>query len=191
VFNILLQVLEDGNLTDSFGRTVDFRNTVLIMTSNVGNRKTHSGRSLGFASDTADHEKQNAIKATANIEEDVKKTFSPEFLNRIDERVIFGSLGRDELHKIVDILLRDVTKRLVNLKIEFEFTEAAKDMLCELGYDPSMGARPLRRAIQRYLEDPLSERLLRGEVSSNSHLRIDAGNDELTFTVAPKEGAEV
>ncbi len=191
VFNILLQVLEDGNLTDSFGRTVDFRNTVLIMTSNVGNRKSHSGRSLGFASDTEDKEKQNRTKATANIEEDVKKTFSPEFLNRIDERVIFKSLGRQELHQIVDILLRDVTKRLVSLNIEFVFSEPAKDMLCELGYDPSMGARPLRRAIQRYLEDPLSERLLRGEVTSNTRLLIDAGNEQLTFTVEPKAGAEV
>ncbi|MBD3222185.1 AAA domain-containing protein [bacterium] len=191
VFNILLQVLEDGNLTDSFGRTVDFRNTVLIMTSNVGNRKSHSGRSLGFASDTEDQERQNQIKNRANIEEDVKKTFSPEFLNRVDERVIFQSLGRDELHKIVDILLRDVTHRLENLNIEFDFTEAAKDMLCDLGYDPAMGARPLRRAIQRYLEDPLSERLLRGEVTGNSRLRIDVGNDELTFSVQPKAGAEV
>ncbi|MDD5718693.1 MAG: ATP-dependent Clp protease ATP-binding subunit [Candidatus Krumholzibacteria bacterium] len=185
VFNILLQVLEDGNLTDSFGRTVDFRNTVLIMTSNVGNRKMHSGRSLGFASDADDQEKQNQIKARANIDEDVKKTFSPEFLNRIDERVMFESLGRPELHKIVDILLRDVTRRLDNLNIEFEFTEAAKDMLCDLGYDPAMGARPLRRAIQRYLEDPLSERLLRGEITGNCHLRIDAGNKQLLFTMGP------
>jgi ATP-dependent Clp protease ATP-binding subunit ClpC len=191
VFNILLQVLEDGNLTDSFGRTVDFRNTVLIMTSNVGNRKVHSGRSLGFASDKEDQERQNQIKGKANIEEDVKKTFSPEFLNRIDERVIFQSLGRPELHQIVDILLRDVTKRLENLNIEFDFSPAAKDMLCDLGYDPAMGARPLRRAIQRYLEDPLSERLLRGEVTNNSRLKIDVGNDELTFEVEPKAGAEV
>ena len=191
VFNILLQVLEDGNLTDSFGRTVDFRNTVLIMTSNVGNRKTHSGRSLGFASDTEDQEKQNAVKAQANIAEDVKKTFSPEFLNRIDERVIFDPLGRDHLHQIVDILLRDVTRRLDNLNIEFEFTDAAKDMLCELGYDPAMGARPLRRAIQRYLEDPLSERLLRGEVTNNCRLRIDAGNKELQFTVEPAPEPQV
>jgi ATP-dependent Clp protease ATP-binding subunit ClpC len=191
VFNILLQVLEDGNLTDSFGRTVDFRNTVLIMTSNVGNRKTHSSRSLGFASDTEDQEMQNAIKAQANITEDVKKTFSPEFLNRIDERVIFDPLGRDHLHKIVDILLRDVTRRLDNLNIDFEFTDAAKDMLCELGYDPAMGARPLRRAIQRYLEDPLSERLLRGEVTNNCRLRIDAGNKELQFTVEPAPEPQV
>ncbi|HOX26512.1 MAG TPA: ATP-dependent Clp protease ATP-binding subunit [Candidatus Krumholzibacteria bacterium] len=191
VFNILLQVLEDGNLTDSFGRTVDFRNTVLIMTSNVGNRKVHSARALGFASDDADQEKQDQIKARANIDEDVKKTFSPEFLNRIDERVIFESLGREQLHQIVDILLRDVTRRLDNLNIDFAFSDAAKDMLCDLGYDPAMGARPLRRAIQRYLEDPLSERLLRGEVTSNCRLRIDAGNNQLVFTVEPKQEAQV
>jgi ATP-dependent Clp protease ATP-binding subunit ClpC len=191
VFNILLQVLEDGNLTDSFGRTVDFRNTVLIMTSNVGSRKTHSNRSLGFASDDEDQEKQNLSKARANIDEDLKKTFSPEFLNRVDERVMFDTLGREELHQIVDILLRDVTKRLENLHIEFEFTEPAKDMLCDLGYDPTMGARPLRRAIQRYLEDPLSERLLRGEITGNCHLRIDAGNKQLSFTVGPLASAKV
>jgi len=191
VFNILLQVLEDGNLTDSFGRTVDFRNTVLIMTSNVGNRKTHTNRSMGFASDDEEQERQNLVKARANIDEDVKKTFSPEFLNRIDEQVVFQSLSRDELHQIVDILLRDVTRRLDNLHIVFEFTEAAKDMLCDMGYDPAMGARPLRRAIQRYLEDPLSERLLRGEVNNNSRLRVDAGNQELQFTVVPAEGAQV
>ncbi len=188
VFNILLQVLEDGNLTDSFGRTVDFRNTVLIMTSNVGNRKTHVSRGVGFGSDEDDHATQ---RNQANINQDLKKTFSPEFLNRIDELIIFDALSRDHIYTIVDILLRDVVKRLVNLHIDFEFTEAAKELLCEVGFNPEQGARPLRRAIQRHLEDPLSEKLLRGEVGNNCRLRIDALNEQLTFTVMPKEGAEV
>jgi len=189
VFNILLQVLEDGNLTDSFGRTVDFRNTILIMTSNVGNRKTHAQRGVGFGSDEDDHESQ---RVHANINEDLKKTFSPEFLNRIDELIIFESLDKGHIHQIVEILLRDVTKRLHNLNIEFEFTQASKDLLCELGYNPEQGARPLRRSIQKYLEDPLSEKLLRGEVTSNCRLRIDAaGERELSFTVMPKEEAQV
>ncbi len=188
VFNILLQVLEDGNLTDSFGRTVDFRNTVLIMTSNVGNRKTHVSRGVGFGSD---EELSSTQRNQSNINQDLKKTFSPEFLNRIDELIIFEPLTKDHIHQIVDILLRDVTKRLANLHIEFEFTQGSKDLLCDLGFNPEQGARPLRRAIQKHLEDPLSEKLLRGEVTGNCRLLIDAVGEMLTFTVSPKEKAPV
>jgi ATP-dependent Clp protease ATP-binding subunit ClpC len=180
VFNILLQVLEDGCLTDSFGRTVDFRNAVLIMTSNVGSRSMQRDTGVGFGAheqEVVDQRKQ------ATVEADLKKTFSPEFLNRIDEIVYFNSLGRPEIKQIVDILLREVSARLRNLEIVFEFTPQAKEFLCDVGFDPKQGARPLRRAIQKYLEDPLSERLLRGEVRSRSRLEIGAGNGQLTFTV--------
>jgi ATP-dependent Clp protease ATP-binding subunit ClpC len=182
VFNILLQVLDDGQLTDSFGRTVDFRNAVVIMTSNVGSRKTHATRGVGFGSDQADADAQ---RVTSNIDQDLRKTFAPEFLNRIDEVVTFRSLDRKDIAQIVEILLRDVTDRLRNLEIQFEFTDECKDFLCEVGFDPLMGARPLRRAIQKHLEDPLSERLLRGEVSSRSRLIIGVKAGKLSFESEP------
>ena len=186
VFNILLQVLEDGNLTDSFGRTVDFKNTVLIMTSNVGSRHAKASSGLGFNSeaDTADND---AKRIQTSISGDVKKTFSPEFLNRIDEVIYFRPLDRGHMRQIVEILLRDVNKRLSSLEIEFEFTDQAKEFLTTVGFDPDHGARPLRRAIQRYVEDPLSEKLLRGEVRSHCRLVIGAANERLSFTVEPRD----
>jgi ATP-dependent Clp protease ATP-binding subunit ClpC len=184
VYNILLQVLDDGQLTDSFGRTVDFRNAVLIMTSNVGSRKTHGVRGVGFGSDEDDHSRQ---RVQSNIDMDLRKTFSPEFLNRVDEIMTFNSLDRDDMAQIVDILLDDVSGRLRNLEITFEFTKACKDFLCEVGYDPQMGARPLRRAIQKHVEDPLSEKLLRGEVTSKSRLLIGVKGGKLSFKTVPME----
>ena len=187
VYNILLQVLDDGQLTDSFGRTVDFRNSVVIMTSNVGSRKTHENRGLGFGSDQEDHNNQ---RVQSNIDQDLRKTFSPEFLNRIDEIITFNSLDRADITRIVDILLNDVSHRLHNLEIVFEFSRACKDLLCDVGYDPKMGARPLRRAIQKHVEDPLSEKLLRGEVTSKSRLMIDVEGGQLSFTCIPNEGVK-
>ncbi|MFH2053632.1 MAG: ATP-dependent Clp protease ATP-binding subunit [bacterium] len=184
VYNILLQVLDDGQLTDSFGRTVDFRNAVLIMTSNVGSRKTHSIRGVGFGSDEADQNKQ---RVQGNIDMDLRKTFSPEFLNRIDEIITFNALDKADITRIVDILLADVSHRLRNLAIEFDFTTPCKDFLCDVGYDPQLGARPLRRAIQKHVEDPLSEKLLRGQISSNSRLTIGLDGGKLTFASEPKE----
>jgi ATP-dependent Clp protease ATP-binding subunit ClpC len=184
VYNILLQVLDDGQLTDSFGRTVDFRNSVLIMTSNVGSRKTHANRGVGFGSDEADHNNQ---RVQANIDSDLRKTFSPEFLNRIDEIITFNALDRADITRIVDILLADVSDRLRNLEIEFEFSEECKGFLCDVGYDPKMGARPLRRAIQKHVEDPLSEKLLRGEVKSKNHVLIGLSGGKLSFEAKPKE----
>ncbi|MCP4572014.1 MAG: ATP-dependent Clp protease ATP-binding subunit [bacterium] len=184
VFNILLQVLEDGQLTDSFGRQVDFRNAVVIMTSNVGSRKTHEVRGVGFGSDEADHNNQ---RVQANIDSDLRKTFSPEFLNRIDEVIHFRALGREDMKQIVDILLADVSDRLSNLQIAFDFTEPCKDFLCDTGFDPKMGARPLRRAIQKHVEDPLSEKLLRGEIASKSRLVIGVEGGKLSFRSEPNE----
>jgi len=185
VYNILLQVLDDGQLTDSFGRTVDFRNAVLIMTSNVGSRRTHEVRGVGFGSDEVAHKQQ---RAQGNIESDLRKTFSPEFLNRIDEIITFNSLSRADITRIVDILLNDVSDRLQNLEINFDFTAACKDFLCGVGFDPQLGARPLRRAIQKYVEDPMSEKLLRGQITSNSQLVIDFEGGKLTFKCEPQTG---
>ncbi|HPF33876.1 MAG TPA: ATP-dependent Clp protease ATP-binding subunit [Candidatus Krumholzibacteria bacterium] len=187
VFNILLQVLEDGQLTDSFGRTVDFKNTVVIMTSNVGSRRAKESKSLGFGS----HEEGNKnVRIKSVIDQDLKRTFSPEFLNRVDELIFFNALDRPDMRAIVEILLSDVNKRLKKMDIVFEFSDSAKDFLCDVGYDPDHGARPLRRAIQKYVEDPLSEKLLRGEFSGHCTLQIEAGNDSLVFVVQPRGGKE-
>ncbi len=179
VFNILLQVLEDGQLTDSFGRTVDFKNTVVIMTSNVGSRQAKESKALGFGSE---EKEATDIRIRSAIDTDLRKTFSPEFLNRVDELIFFRSLHLEDMHLIVEILLRDVNDRLKNMDIAFEFTAEAKDFLCRVGHDPEQGARPLRRSIQKYVEDPLSEKLLRGEISHNSRVIVSSGNDELIFT---------
>jgi ATP-dependent Clp protease ATP-binding subunit ClpC len=184
VYNILLQVLDDGRLTDSFGRTVDFRNAVLIMTSNVGSRQVHGNRGVGFGSDEADHNQQ---RVQSNIDIDLRKTFSPEFLNRIDEIITFNSLDRDDMSQIVEILLADVSERLHNLEISFDFTTACKSFLCDVGYDPQLGARPLRRAIQKHVEDPLSEKLLRGEIISGGRLVIGLEGGKLSFRNEPNE----
>jgi ATP-dependent Clp protease ATP-binding subunit ClpC len=127
----------------------------------------------------------------SNITQDLKKTFSPEFLNRIDEIITFRSLNKADIAQIVEILLEEVTLRLKNLDIEFEFTPESKELLCDVGYDPERGARPLRRAIQKYLEDPLSEKLLRGEVTNSCRLVIGVEGDRLSFSAHPQEGAKV
>jgi ATP-dependent Clp protease ATP-binding subunit ClpC len=187
VFNLLLQVLEDGVLTDSFGRNVDFKNCVLIMTSNVGSRKGMGHKAMGF---DANEEGQMEARMRANIQEDLKKTFTPEFLNRIDELITFHPLKKQDMYEILDILLRDMNDRLSSLNIVFEYTPEAKERLVSEGFDLEQGARPLRRAIQRLVEDPLSERLLRGQVKSGAHLRIDAVGDTLSFeSFEPTQGA--
>ena len=187
VFNLLLQVLEDGVLTDSFGRNVDFKNTVLIMTSNVGSRKGVESKAMGF---DADEETARNARTRSNITDDLKRTFSPEFLNRIDETIHFNALSRPQMYEILDILLHDMHQRLKNLGIEFEYSEAARDRLVDEGFDPAHGARPLRRAIQRLVEDPLSEKLLRGQIRARQRLAIDLGKDGLDFQVIGKVGEE-
>ncbi len=188
VFNLLLQVLEDGMLTDSFGRNVDFKNTILIMTSNVGSRKGVEHKAMGFE---ADEDEVKKARIRSHVQEDLKKTFSPEFLNRIDDVILFEPLDRTHMHKILEILLTDMNTRLAKLEVSFEYTEAARSFLVEVGFDPQLGARPLRRAIQRYVEDPLSDKLLRGEVRARCHLRIDhTGGEALTFQILPPIQAE-
>ncbi|MCK4326021.1 AAA family ATPase, partial [bacterium] len=178
VFNILLQVLEDGRLTDSLNRTVDFRNTVLIMTSNVGAptlRKT-----LGFGSSD---EETSYETMKERLLGDLKKTFRPEFLNRVDETIVFRSLTREELKQIVDLMLKEVKERLAEKKVDIEASSPAKEFLIDKGYDPTFGARPLRRAIQRYIENPLSEEMLKGNLKEGMTIKVGAKKDkkELTF----------
>jgi ATP-dependent Clp protease ATP-binding subunit ClpC len=180
IFNILLQVLDEGMLTDSLGRKVDFKNTILIMTSNIGTRDIKSIGAMGFA-DPSQTDKHDKMKS--QIEESVKKVFSPEFLNRIDDLITFKQLSKQDIYKIIDISTAQLLKRIHNLGITFEFDNAAKDFLSEKGYDPKYGARPLRRAIQKYVEDPVSEEVLKGVFKEGSQIMVSHkdGADELIF----------
>ncbi len=184
VFNILLQMLDDGQLTDSFGRKVDFRNTVVIMTSNMGTREARIGKSLGFAKDNI---QSDYDKMKGKILDEMKRTFNPELINRIDETVIFHSLERHHILAIVDILLRDIVKRMSSKAITLELRPEAKEFLADKGWDPNFGARPLRRSIQRYLEDPLAEEILRGEHMNNINVIVskDETDGKLSFKVVP------
>jgi ATP-dependent Clp protease ATP-binding subunit ClpC len=191
VFNILLQILEDGRLTDSQGRTVDFRHAIVIMTSNIGAQEIARNTPLGFA--VSDDETGITYEDMKNrIMGELKKVFRPEFLNRIDEVVVFHKLTKDEIKTIVELLLRRIRESLAERELQLELTEDAKDLLVEKGWDPSMGARPLRRAIQRYIEDPLADFVLRAELIPGATVmvgRAPEGEDpEVTLSVvAPKK----
>ena len=163
VFNILLQVLDEGHLTDNYGRVIDFKNTVIIMTSNVGAKDITKGRSLGFTS--GDNARDSFERIAQKVKEEMAHTFNPEFLNRLDDVIVFHPLSRDDIRNIVAVLLRDVQKRLIDEELTLKLTENATDFLVKHGYDDKFGARPLKRAIQRYIEDPLSEKILLGEFS--------------------------
>jgi len=188
IYNILLQVLDDGQLTDGLGRKVDFKNTTIIMTSNIGVRQLKDfGAGVGFATTSRVENEDEANKAV--IEKALKKTFSPEFLNRIDDIVIFNSLTRENIFNIIDILMKGVTKRLTNLGFSLELTPNAKAFLAEKGYDVQFGARPLHRAIQKYLEDPLAEEILNLNVKAGDVLiaDTDAENTKISFSFRAKE----
>jgi ATP-dependent Clp protease ATP-binding subunit ClpC len=174
VFNILLQILEDGRLTDSQGRTVDFKNTVIIMTSNLGTAELRK-KAIGFAIDDAD---VNYDKMREKVVESLKRHFRPEFLNRIDEVIVFHELTQDEVKTIVDLLVARVRTQLESQAVDLALSDAAKTRLAEKGYDPQLGARPLRRAIQRLLEDPLSERVLQREFPAGSTILVDIDEED-------------
>src|SRR5206468_6044326 len=183
IYNILLQVLDDGILTDGLGRKVDFKNTLIIMTSNIGARQLKDfGAGVGFATTSRVQNEDEANKAI--IEKALKRTFSPEFLNRIDDVVIFNSLTKEHIFEIIDILMKGVMKRLTNLGFSLELTEEAKAFLAEKGYDVQFGARPLHRAIQKFLEDPLAEEILSLHVKAGDILLadLDKENNKLTFS---------
>jgi ATP-dependent Clp protease ATP-binding subunit ClpC len=188
IYNILLQVLDDGQLTDGLGRKVDFKNTLIIMTSNIGVRQLKDfGSGVGFTTAAKMEHEDEANKAV--IEKALKKTFSPEFLNRIDDVVIFNSLSKDNIFSIIDILMKGVMKRLTSLGFSLELTEGAKTFLADKGYDVQFGARPLHRAIQKYLEDPLAEEILNLNVKAGDVLvaDVDAENTRLMFTFKKQE----
>jgi ATP-dependent Clp protease ATP-binding subunit ClpC len=187
IYNILLQVLDDGQLTDGLGRRVDFKNSLIIMTSNIGVRQLKDfGDGVGFATQAKMESVDDTNKAV--IEKALKRTFSPEFLNRIDDVVIFNSLTKDHIFEIIDILMKGVTKRLSNLGFSLELTEDAKSFLAEKGYDQQFGARPLHRAIQKYLEDPLAEEILSMHVKPGDVLEadLDKENHKLKFSFKKK-----
>merc|ERR1739848_871780 len=178
VFNMMLQILEDGRLTDSKGRTVDFKNVLLIMTSNVGSSVIEKGgMQLGFQlpTDDADEQSYNRIKTLVN--EELKQYFRPEFLNRLDEIIVFRQLTKSEVKEIADIMLKDINTRALENDIRLEVTERFKDRLVEEGFNPSFGARPLRRAIIRLVEDSIAERILAGDVKEGDYIILDVNVD--------------
>jgi ATP-dependent Clp protease ATP-binding subunit ClpC len=180
VFNVLLQVLDDGVLTDSSRRKVDFKNTLIIMTSNLGGRQIIAGgKHLGFKQVEGGEAQFAAIKST--VQDELKRTFNPEFLNRIDDTVVFHALTRENMQAIVLILLQQVRDRLRSQDITLDIEPAAIEFLVERGFDPSLGARPLKRAIQRWLEDPLAEHILRGKVKGGGTVRVERREDALDF----------
>ena len=178
VFNILLQVLDDGHLTDSKGRKVDFRNTVIIMTSNLGAVALREEKSVGFGAKTV---QQNHDAMEKRIREELKNSFRPELLNRIDETIVFHKLQKEELRQIVGIMAKEITSRLQELNITVKITSAVLDVLAEEGFDPEYGARPIRRAIQKKIEDPLSEALLSGEIRFGQQVTIGATKGKITI----------
>ena len=185
VFNSLLQVLDDGRLTDGHGRTVDFKNTVVIMTSNAGVELIKRQSTIGFAvpKDKAKVTKSNYEQMQEKVMTEVKKTFRPEFLNRIDEIIVFHELSEGQLRNIVDLMAKDLQNRLADRKLAIKISDKAKSWLAEVGYDPVYGARPLRRAIEQNVENPLTSKLLRGEFNPGDTILVDRGTDGLTFKV--------
>ena len=172
VFNILLQVLDDGQLTDSVGRRVSFKNTVIIMTSNTGSRQLKDfGTGIGFSSKNKEEVRREQEKEV--IEKELKKTFAPEFLNRIDEIITFNSLTKEDINKIIDIEINKVVSRMKNLEFELELTETAMNHISEKGYDPEYGARPLKRAIQKYVEDPITEEIIKSNPKKGTKMLLD------------------
>ena len=175
VFNILLQVLDEGHLTDNYGRVIDFKNTVVIMTSNVGARDMVKGKALGFSQPDM---RATFDKMAEKVKEEINKTFNPEFLNRLDDVIVFHPLTREHIAQIVTILLKEVQRRLGEEELTLRLTPAASDFLVERGYDEHFGARPLKRAIQKWVEDPLSEKILVGEFARGEEIEVDAAPDK-------------
>jgi ATP-dependent Clp protease ATP-binding subunit ClpC len=192
VFNILLQVLDDGQLTDSLGRKVDFKNTIIIMTSNIGSRQLKDfGQGVGFGTEA----KRNSANEYSHsvIENALKRTFAPEFLNRIDDVVMFNALKREDIHKIIDIELRNIFKRVDDMGYILELTEKAKDFIADKGWDDQFGARPLKRAIQKYVEDALAEELIQNPMGPGSKINIDLDEEsqEIKVNLIPDETKEI
>jgi ATP-dependent Clp protease ATP-binding subunit ClpC len=184
VYHILLQLLDEGQLTDSLGRRIDFRNTIIIMTSNIGTRQLKDfGQGVGFQTEARVAQANEYSKGV--IEKALKKTFAPEFLNRIDDVVLFNALTKEDISKIIDIELKGLFARVKAMGYAIDIVSEAKNFLCEKGFDPNFGARPLKRAIQKYLENPMAEVLIKHSPTGNETIRIDYDNEteELTFEI--------
>jgi ATP-dependent Clp protease ATP-binding subunit ClpC len=178
VFNILLQVLDEGRLTDNYGRVIDFKNTVIIMTSNLGARDITKGKALGF------HPRDESTQyetMRGRVKDEIERAFNPEFLNRVDDIIVFHPLSRDQIGQIVHIMLKEVRDRLAEENLRLQLTEAALEFLVDHGYDEKFGARPLRRAIQKYIEDPLSEKILAAEFPAGEEIEVDVAPDRETL----------
>jgi ATP-dependent Clp protease ATP-binding subunit ClpC len=188
VFNILLQVLEDGRLTDNLGHTVNFRNSVIIMTSNIGAKDIFNGKSLGFKAEVSKGLSYEEIKE--RVTNEMKKVFNPEFLNRLDEIIVFHPLSPDDLKKIIKLLIQRLNKQLKEQNLELELNDSAISFITEKGFDPVYGARPLRRVIQKYIEDPLSEELLRGKFPNRGKIQVDIKEEKANFQLVDSKENE-
>ncbi|WP_292727086.1 AAA family ATPase, partial [Microbacterium sp. UBA837] len=183
IFNSLLQILEEGRLTDGQGRIVDFKNTVIIMTTNLGSQAI-AGGPVGFQVEGDTATSYDRMKGKVN--EELKRHFKPEFLNRVDDIIVFPQLDKDELRQIVDLFTKRLGERLLDRDMTIELSLAAKDRLIEVGFDPALGARPLRRAMQHEIEDQLSEKILHGELNPGDHVKVDAENGQFLFEHGPR-----
>jgi len=181
VYNILLQVMEDGRLTDSHGRVIDFKNVILIMTSNIGARSIQGEREMGFRTSPDGKTERNMDSVKTRIGDELKRVFRPEFLNRVDETIIFHALSHDEIKEVVHLMADRVGKQVQSKGMDFDVTDAAKELLAKEGFDPQYGARPLRRAVQRLVEDPLAEEVLLGKFVANDTVVVDAVDDKIVF----------
>jgi len=187
IYNMLLQIMEEGNLTDSFGRRIDFRNTILIMTSNIGSDIIKNQAGLGFRRKTAEATYEQTKEA---LMKEVERHFRPEFLNRVDDTIMFRQLTRHDLKEIVDIELAKLRQRLTIQNLELTLTDPAKEHMITLGYDPDFGARPLRRAIEHHIEDHISEELLRGAYKGKDLITIRMKDDHLYFEASATDAAK-
>jgi ATP-dependent Clp protease ATP-binding subunit ClpC len=192
VFNTLLQIMDDGRLTDGHGRTVDFKNTVVIMTSNAGVELIKRESQLGFATSRQEGSKDHKASyedMKKKVMAEIEKAFRPEFLNRLDDIIVFHELSEDQLSKIVDLMIKEVEERLEERKVGLSLTPKARAWLAKEGYDPTYGARPLRRVIERYVENPLSSQILKGEIKEGDTVKVDLGKEGLTFKTAAVKAA--
>jgi ATP-dependent Clp protease ATP-binding subunit ClpC len=181
VMHLLLQILEEGKVTDSLGRKIDFRNTIIIMTSNIGAELIKKSSTMGFGAARRDEQNYDVMKE--KILDEAKRTLKPEFVNRLDDLIVFHTLGRPELLTIIDLEIHKVSQRIKAKEISITLDDKAKDFLIEKGYDPQYGARPMRRAVERYLEDPMAEEILRGTVKAGDVATVTVEDGKLVFHV--------
>src|SRR5690625_2525842 len=183
---MLLQVLDDGYLTDSLGRKIDFRNTIIIMTSNIGARQLQDfGQGIGFQTSARKSQEDSHRKSV--IENALKKTFAPEFLNRIDDIIVFNSLSKEDIHNIIDIELEKLYSRLSDLGYQLELTEEAKSFIADKGFDKDYGARPLKRALQKYIEDPMAEEIINSNISEGDQLLLEMNEEKDGVKISVKK----